>query len=74
MEPKIAVGTKVAECRVRFTPPLSQRALVKRLKEAGLDISLAELAEIESGIRPLKQYEVTVLAGVLNTTVFQLLS
>jgi len=72
MEHKKSVGEKIVKCRASFAPPLSQRELVKRLKDAGLDISIAELAEIESGNRSLKQYEVTVLAGVLNTTAFQL--
>jgi len=53
---------------------MSRRELVKRLKEAGFEISLAELAEIEAGNRFLKQYQVTVLAGVLNTTAYHLLS
>ena len=74
MEHKKSVGEKIVKCRARFAPPLSQRELVKRLREAGFDISCVELAEIEAGNRSLKQYEVTVLAGVLNTTAYQLLS
>ena len=53
---------------------MSQRELAKRLKEAGLDISPSEIAEVEEGKRPLNYYQVTVLASVLKTTVYELLS
>jgi hypothetical protein len=67
-------GLKVAEARALASPRLSRRELAKRLKDSGLEISPAEIAEIENGKRPLNYYQVTVLAGVLNTTANQLLS
>jgi len=65
-------GNKVAECRAKFTPRLSQHELAKRLNKAGLDISPAEVAEIEEGKRLLNYYQISVLASVLNATVFEL--
>ncbi|MEI8138654.1 MAG: helix-turn-helix transcriptional regulator [bacterium] len=66
------VGGKIAEARARVTPYLSQQELAKRLKDAGIDISTAGVAEIEAGKRSLNYYQVTVLASILNTTVHQL--
>jgi ribosome-binding protein aMBF1 (putative translation factor) len=65
-------GEKVAECRAKFTPRLSQHELAKRLNNVGLDISPAEVAEIEEGKRFLNYCQVSVLASVLNATVFEL--
>lgn len=65
-------GEKVAECRAKFTPRLSQHELAKRLNKVGLDISPAEVAEIEEGKHFLNYYQVSVLASVLNATVFEL--
>jgi len=52
---------------------MSRNELVKRLKMAGLDISIAELAEIEAGKHFLNYYQVTVFASILNTTAHQIL-
>jgi len=51
---------------------ISQHELAKRLNKAGLDISPAEVAEIEEGKRLLNYYQISVLASVLNATVFEL--
>ena len=74
MAPNKSFGLKVAEARKLATPPLSQRELAKRLKDYGLTVTPAEVAEIEAGKRSLNYYQVTMLASVLNTTVNQLLS
>lgn len=67
-------GEKVAEARAMVTPRLSQRELSRRLQVSGIDISPAGVAQIEAGKRILNYYEVSVLASVLNTTVFKLRS
>ena len=74
MVSKKTVGGKVAEARAKITPPLSHRELSKRLKDAGIDMSPAKVAEIEAGKHSLNYYQVTVLASILNTTANQLLS
>jgi hypothetical protein len=63
---------KVTEARKLVTPPLSQRELTKRLKDNGLKVTPAEVAEIEAGKRFLNCFQASVLASVLNTTVFKL--
>jgi ribosome-binding protein aMBF1 (putative translation factor) len=68
------VGGKIAEARARVTPYLSQQELAKRLKDAGIDIGTAGVAEIESGNRSLNYYEVSALASILNTTANQLIT
>jgi transcriptional regulator with XRE-family HTH domain len=67
-------GLKVAEARKLVTPKMSQAELAKRLKDSWLDISPADIAEVEAGNRSLNYYQVSMLASALNTTVHQLLS
>jgi hypothetical protein len=67
-------GKKVAEARELTSPRISHRELSKRLKKTGLDLSPADIAEIEKGNRPLNYYQVTILASALNTTAHHLLS
>ena len=74
MKSKNTFGGKVAKARSLASPPLSQRELAKRLKDAGIDISPAGVAEIEAGKRSLNYCQVMMLASVLNTTASQLLS
>jgi hypothetical protein len=74
MVANIKLGRNVAEARARFTPPLSRRKLARRLKDAGIKITLAELALIEAGERTLNCYEMSILASVLKTTVFDLIA
>jgi len=64
----------VAEVRAKAKPRLSREKLVKRLRESGFDIKHKDLALLEDGKYPLNYYQVTVLAGVLNTTINELLS
>lgn len=73
MESRNTIGAKLAAARTQGTPPLSHWELAERLRAAGLDISPDELAEVEAGKRLLNYYQMTVLAGVLNTTVHELL-
>ncbi len=72
MAPNKSFGLKVAEARKLVTPKMSQAELAKRLKDSGLDISPAKVAEIEAGKRSLNCFQASVLASVLNTTVFEL--
>lgn len=70
------ISTRVASCRYQTIygsrVRVSQHELAKRLNKAGLDMSPAEVAEIEEGKRLLNYYQVSVLASVLNATVFEL--
>jgi len=74
MAPNKSFGRKVAEARILVTPKMSQRELAKRLKDNGLMVTPAEVAEIEAGKRSLNYCQVTMIASILNTTVNQLLS
>ncbi len=56
-----------------MTPPMTPQDLAKRLKAHGLDIGKAGVADIESGVRPVQHFELVVLAGILNTTVYGLI-
>jgi hypothetical protein len=69
---KTRFGEKVAECRAKATPSLSQQGLSKKLIENGLNISPSQVAEIENGTLILNCYQASVLASVLNSTVPEL--
>lgn len=70
----INIGERIAEARARQTPDLSQRGLSQRLKEAGMDVTPADVAAIEAGKRTLTYYERTILASTLNIPVHQFIA
>lgn len=68
------VGGKVRAFRKSVKPHLSQGELAKRLRDAGLDVGLSGVEQIESGEFTLNYYQLSILAAALNTTNNQLLS
>ncbi len=69
------VGDRVREARLNAKPPITQENLVARLQVQGLEyMDQAKISRIESGSRPVYDYEVVQLARALDVSVNWLLS
>jgi HTH-type transcriptional regulator, cell division transcriptional repressor len=69
------VGDRVREARLNAKPPITQEDLVARLQVQGLEyMDQAKISRIESGTRPVYDYEVVQIARALNVSVNWLLS
>ena len=69
------IGDRVREARLNAKPPIRQEDLVARLQVQGLEyVDQAKISRIESGSRPVYDYEVVQLARALNVSVNWLLS
>jgi hypothetical protein len=69
------VGDRVREARLNAKPPITQEDLVARLQVQGLEyMDQTKISRIESGTRPVYDYEVVQLARALNVLVNWLLS
>jgi transcriptional regulator with XRE-family HTH domain len=61
------VGARVRQARLTAKPPITQEQLAARLQLEGLDyIDQAKVSRIESGERPVQDYEVVALSKVLR--------
>lgn len=68
------VGRRVRTARQKMRPSLTQEELVARLQAEGLEyIDQAKVSRIESGERPVYDYEVVALAKCLRVSVNWLL-
>lgn len=69
------VGDRVREARLNAKPPIRQEDLVARLQVQGLEyMDQAKISRIESGTRPVYDYEIVQLARALDVSVSWLLS
>ncbi len=64
-------GERIREARIKSH--LSQKALAVRLKLEGVDLERDSISRIEIGTRFVADYEIKMLAKVLNTSVTWLL-
>jgi transcriptional regulator with XRE-family HTH domain len=68
------VGSRVREARLRAKPSITQEDLVARLQVHGLtQIDQAKISRIESGARPVYDYEIVPLAKALGVSIGWLL-
>lgn len=61
------VGIRVAQ--LRKARGMKQRDLLAKLQVEGIDINTTGISELEGQIRVVRDYEVLVLAKLLNTSV-----
>ena len=73
MEKRNIVGERVRQARKATRPPITQTDLVARLQVLGMQIDQSGLSKIESGRRPVMDFEVIALARALNVSVAWLL-
>lgn len=64
-------GQRIREARIKLH--LSQKALAVRLKLEGMELERDSISRIEIGTRFVADYEIKILAKVLNTSVDWLL-
>ncbi len=74
MGKKNIVGDRVKSARKLAKPDITQLELVARLQVLGMKIDQSGVSKIESGKRPVLDYEVVALAEALKVSVKWLLS
>ncbi|NJN97464.1 MAG: helix-turn-helix transcriptional regulator [Anaerolineales bacterium] len=67
------VGLRVREARLKHVPVLTQEELANKLTRSGFDIDRIGISKIETGLRQIHDYEVVLLAQVLEVSVSWLL-
>jgi hypothetical protein len=70
---KNIVGRRVAEARHACNPTLTQDALSGKLARHGIQLDRAAIAKVENNMRHVLDYELKVLAEVLEVEVDWLL-
>ena len=73
MEKRNIVSERVRQARKATRPPITQTDLVARLQVLGMQIDQSGLSKIESGRRPVMDFEVIALARALKVSVAWLL-
>ena len=73
MDKRNVVGDRVRQARRAARPPVTQLDLVARLQLLGIQIDQSGLSKIESGRRPVMDFEVIALAKALKVSVAWLL-
>jgi len=73
VEKRNVVGDRVRQARKVARPPITQIDLVARLQVLGMQIDQSGLSKIESGRRPVMDFEVIALARALKVSVAWLL-
>ena len=69
------VGDRVRDTRLKSKPLITQEDLVARLQVLGLEyMDQAKVSRIESGTRPVYDYELVPLAKALGVSVIWLLT
>lgn len=63
---KNIIGPRVKKARYEAKPFVTQLDLVARLQVLGIKIEQSAISKIESGIRPVADYEVLALAKALK--------
>lgn len=67
------VGPRVREARLSRTPPLTQNELASRLRRLKFEVDRVGISKIETGLRQVHDFEVVLLAQVLEVSVGWLL-
>lgn len=68
MKEKNLIGVRVRIARKSAKPPITQKDLVARLELQGLTVDQSVISKIESGQRPVLDYEVVALAKALRVS------
>ena len=74
MDKKNILGDRVKSARKCVKPEITQLDLVARLQVLGMKIDQSGVSKIETGKRPVLDYEVVALAEALKVSVKWLLS
>jgi transcriptional regulator with XRE-family HTH domain len=73
MKEKNIVGNRVKQARRKASPAITQLDLLARLQVLGMKVEQPAISKIESGLRPVSDYEVVALAKALNVSTSWLL-
>lgn len=73
MAKKNVIGARVKQARKKAKPPITQQDLLARLQVLGMKTDQSGISKIESGQRPVSDFEVIALAKALKVTVTWLL-
>jgi transcriptional regulator with XRE-family HTH domain len=66
-------GSRVRRARKEAKPPVTQNDLVARLQVLGMAVDQSAISKVESGRRPVLDFEVLALAKALKVSVAWLL-
>jgi transcriptional regulator with XRE-family HTH domain len=67
--PRNITGTRIKEIRRSLKPRVSQDNLSGRVAAVGFTLTRTQVAKIESGLRPVTDYEVFAIAKALRVSV-----
>ena len=73
MQDRNIIGRRVREARKAAKPPITQLDLIARLQLQGIMMDQSGLSKIETGKRPVSDFEVLAFARALNVTTYWLL-
>ena len=62
-------GNAIHRIRMAAKPKITQEDMVGRLARQGIQINQSQIAKIESGQRPVLDYELAAIAKALNVPV-----
>jgi len=62
-------GRAIHRIRMAAKPKITQEDMVGRLARYGVQINQSQIAKIESGVRPIQDYELAAFAKALKVTV-----
>jgi transcriptional regulator with XRE-family HTH domain len=74
MKKKNVIGSRVRKARKDAKPPITQLDLVARLGLQNMKVDQSIISKIESGTRPVYDYELPKIAKALKVTVEWLLN
>lgn len=66
---KNITGAAIQRIRMAADPKITQDDLVGRLARLGVQVNQSQIAKIESGERPVLDYELAVIAKALKVSV-----
>jgi HTH-type transcriptional regulator, cell division transcriptional repressor len=67
-QPLNLIGERVRQARYSTQPKLTQTNLASKLQLEELDIDQSQVSKIENGTRPVSDFEVALIARVLNVS------
>jgi hypothetical protein len=62
-------GNAILRIRLAATPKITQEDMVGRLARLGIQVNQSQIAKIESGDRPILDYELAAIAQALKVPV-----
>jgi transcriptional regulator with XRE-family HTH domain len=63
------LGPKIRRLRERAEPKITQEDMAGRLAKYGIQLNQPQIAKIESGNRPLRDYELIAIAKALRVPI-----